>query len=108
MVNKRANTQTEIFLVGKASDAACAPNTPAHVRVEQEPSIIAFLLQNFVAYFFGSIIVLVVVFLVTLWRLVFADADTGEQKQGDKDETKFMVLDVTIRRDHSLQRNESG
>jgi hypothetical protein len=111
VVNKRANTQTEIFLVGQASAAGCTTVSLAQVRIEQEPSTIAFLLQNFVTYFFGSIIVLVVVFLVTLWRLVFAaepDAGSGEQKQGDKDETKFMVLDVTIRRDHSLQRNESG
>jgi hypothetical protein len=95
-VNKKPGGKTDFFMTGKYG-SACLSDTisTAAVRVEVSPSAIAFLLQNFVLYYFISIVVLLIVFLATVARLASSGATSA--KEGEN-VPRAIVVDLYIRR----------
>jgi hypothetical protein len=96
-VTKNPGGKTDLFVTGKYG-STCDNNTirTAAIRIETYPSAIAFLLQNFVLYYFVSIVVLLVVFLATIAKLASSGATSA--KGEDEDVPRAIVVDLYIRR----------
>jgi hypothetical protein len=96
-VTKKPQGKSDLFVIGKyATPCDTGPPSIASVRIETYPSAIAFLLQNFVLYYFVSIVVLVIVFLATIAKLAFPGATAAK---GEKDDVpRAIVVDLYIRR----------
>jgi hypothetical protein len=95
-VTKKPEGKSDLFVTGKYGNM-CDGGTlsNAAIRIEIYPSSIAFLLQNFVLYYFISIVVLVVVFLTTIAKLAFPGATAVK---GEKDDVpRTIVVDLYIR-----------
>lgn len=92
---KKPGTKTAIFFGGRYRKT-CNDNDLelAQVRIEQSPSLIAFLLENFILYYFVSIIVLIIVFVLTVRRLTFTTTDEGE-----KDVAQTLNVHLTLNDD---------
>jgi hypothetical protein len=106
VVKKKSGGKTSLFLVGRSEQPCDQDMKPVQMRVEEYPSAIAFLLQNFILYYFISIVVLILVFVITLWRLTFRATPTpGEDKENV---TQAFAIDLTIHSDRQLRPEQSG
>jgi hypothetical protein len=93
-VQKKNGTKTALYFGGHYETPPCNNLQPAQVRIEQSPSAIAFLLENFTLYYFLSIIFLIIVFVITIWRLTFTS--TGDQNEGEKNVPQTLNVHLTI------------
>lgn len=95
-VRKKAGSRTALYFGGRYK-AACADLEPAQVRIEQYPSAISFFLEHFILYYFLSIILLIIVFVITIWRL--ASPTAGDQTEGGTDVVETLHVHLTIHDD---------
>jgi hypothetical protein len=101
-VTKKPGTLTDLFIVGQFTQPCdTSAVSSIKIRVEQYPSAIAFLLQNFITYYIASIVLLILVFGVTIART----GASHVQAQGDEagHVAGTVNLDLTIHRDADSQ-----
>jgi hypothetical protein len=92
-VKKTSKARTQLFVTGRY-DQACGSKAETNVRVELSPSALAILMENFFLYYILSIVLLVVVFAVTIIKLLVPGAGKPEE---DKADGKYSVaIDLTV------------
>jgi hypothetical protein len=104
IVHKKSGGKTELFLAG-SFERTCQDLRPTEIRVEQYPSWIAILLENFILYYFISIVVLILVFLFTLWRLI--STPVPDEMEGGEHAAQALTINVTMHGDRQ-PRAEPG
>lgn len=92
-VQKTPNTKTQLFVTGHYAQV-CENKAETTVRVESSPSAIALLMENFFLYYILSIVLLVVVFAITIIKLVAPGAGQPEEDKGDG--KYYVAVDLTI------------
>jgi hypothetical protein len=92
-VNKNSNAKTQLFVTGRYNEN-CSNILEASVRMETYPSAIAFLLENFFLYYVSSIIVLLLVFVITVVKLVVPGVSKPGEDNGD--DPQHIAIDLTI------------
>lgn len=105
-VAKNAGAKTELFVAGTYADRCDSPSLSNPIRIETYPSGIAFLLQNFVLYYFVSIIILIVLFVATIWKMLGPASAGRGSNESKTSEPKALSVDLTFRR--APREPESG
>jgi hypothetical protein len=91
-VQKIPNTRTQLFVTGHYVKV-CEDKGETAVRVESSPSAIALLMENFFLYYIVSIVLLIVVFTITIIKLVVPSA---RKPEGEGDGKYSVAVDLTI------------